>query len=52
MVIIAIILAIIYPLWGLSVLVILALDHFVIRRVTPLRRLFGMRDRPTPTGIT
>jgi uncharacterized iron-regulated membrane protein len=37
----AIVLAVIYPLWGVSVLVILGIDRFVIRRVGPLRTAFG-----------
>jgi uncharacterized iron-regulated membrane protein len=44
--IIAVVLALFFPLWGLSVLAVLAFDRFVIRRITPLRRTFGMRDRP------
>jgi uncharacterized iron-regulated membrane protein len=46
--IIAVVLALLYPLWGLSVLLILAIDHLVVRRLSPLRQLFGMRDRPSP----
>ena len=37
----AVLLAIVYPLWGVSVLVILAIDRFVIRGIPPLRRTFG-----------
>jgi uncharacterized iron-regulated membrane protein len=47
--IIAVVLALFFPLWGLSVLAVLAFDRFVIRRITPLRRAFGMRDRPATT---
>ena len=46
MIIIAVVLALIYPLWGLSALVILLLDKYVVRRIGPLRRAFGMKDRP------
>lgn len=49
MLVIAVVLAVVYPLWGLSVVAILLLDKFVIRRVPPLRRTFGMKDTPTPT---
>ena len=38
----AIVLAVIYPLWGLSFLLVLGLDHFVIQRRPRLSRLFGM----------
>ncbi|MGH3719964.1 MAG: PepSY-associated TM helix domain-containing protein [Pseudonocardiaceae bacterium] len=38
--------ALIYPLWGVSALVVIMLDWFVIRRVGRLRSAFGM---PTPT---
>jgi uncharacterized iron-regulated membrane protein len=37
----AVVLAVVYPLWGVSVLVILGIDRFVIRRVGPLRTTFG-----------
>ena len=37
----AFLLAIVYPLWGVSVLVILAIDRFVVRGIPPLRRTFG-----------
>jgi len=36
-------LGVVYPLWGVSALVVLALDRWVIRRLGPTRRLFGMR---------
>jgi uncharacterized iron-regulated membrane protein len=54
LIVLAVLLSLIYPLWGLSVLVVIALDHLVIRRVTRLRRLFGMRDRDRdrPSGPT
>ena len=44
MVVIAVVLAVVYPLWGLSVLAVVLLDTFVIRKVPPLRRAFGMKD--------
>jgi uncharacterized iron-regulated membrane protein len=43
MIVVAVLLALIYPLWGLSALVVLVLDKYVIRKVPPLRRAFGMR---------
>ena len=45
---IGLVVALIYPLWGVSVLVVLALDQLVIRRVGRLRSAFGM---PTPTTV-
>lgn len=39
----AVVLAIVYPLWGASALIILALDHFVIQKNRRLRPLFGQR---------
>lgn len=50
MIVIAVILAVIYPLWGLSVLAILLLDTFVIRKIPSLRRAFGMKDPTPPPG--
>jgi uncharacterized iron-regulated membrane protein len=41
--VIAVVLAIVYPLWGASALIILALDHFVIQKNQRLRPLFGQR---------
>lgn len=41
--VIAVVLAIVYPLWGASALIILALDHFVIQKNRRLRPLFGQR---------
>ena len=35
-------LGIIYPLWGASVVAVLALDRFIVRRRPRLRRAFGM----------
>ena len=40
----AIILAVFYPLWGCSLVLVLLFDHFVIQKVPRLRRFFGMRD--------
>jgi uncharacterized iron-regulated membrane protein len=37
----AVVLSVIYPIWGLSVVVVLLIDTFVIRRVPALRRTFG-----------
>ena len=44
MAIAAVLLAVVYPLWGVSVVAVLGLDRFVIRRVGALRSAFGMRD--------
>ena len=49
MVVTAVLLAIIYPVWGVSVLLVLLLDKFVVRKVPPLRRAFGMPDRTEVT---
>jgi uncharacterized iron-regulated membrane protein len=45
---IAVILAVVYPLWGLTALAVLAVDRFVIQRTSPLRRLFGQRQSVLP----
>ncbi|MEN9645065.1 MAG: hypothetical protein RL238_1734, partial [Actinomycetota bacterium] len=37
------VIAIVYPLWGVTAAVILLLDRFVIRGVPRLRRAFGQR---------
>ncbi|MFN8018041.1 MAG: PepSY domain-containing protein [Acidimicrobiales bacterium] len=39
--VVAVAIGIIYPLWGLTALVIFGIDRFVIRKVAPLRRTFG-----------
>ncbi len=52
MIIIAVVLAFIYPLWGLSALVILLLDKYVVRKIGPLRRAFGMKDPAIPSAAT
>lgn len=41
MIVTAVVLSVIYPIWGLSVVVVLLIDTFVIRRVPALRRTFG-----------
>jgi uncharacterized iron-regulated membrane protein len=41
--VIAVVLAIVYPQWGVSALLILGFDHFVIQRNSRLRRTFGQR---------
>jgi uncharacterized iron-regulated membrane protein len=43
LVVIAIVLGIVFPAWGLSVILVLLLDRLVIRNFAPLRRTFGMR---------
>jgi uncharacterized iron-regulated membrane protein len=40
---IAVVLGVIYPLWGLSALGVLAIDRWIIRRLPRLRTLFGQR---------
>lgn len=39
----AVVLAVIYPLWGLSLIFVLLLDRYLIRRRPRLRSAFGMR---------
>jgi uncharacterized iron-regulated membrane protein len=39
----ALVLAVIYPLWGATLVVVLLFDRFVVRRVPSLRAAFGMR---------
>jgi uncharacterized iron-regulated membrane protein len=39
----AIVLALVYPLWGLTLAAVLLFDRFVVRRVPALRAAFGMR---------
>jgi uncharacterized iron-regulated membrane protein len=38
---IAVATAIVFPQWGVTALIVLAIDRFVIRRVRPLRVAFG-----------
>ncbi len=46
MAVIGVVVAVVYPLWGVSALLVVALDRFVIRRARRLRRLFGLPPRP------
>jgi uncharacterized iron-regulated membrane protein len=39
----ALILAVVYPLWGATLVLVLLFDRFVVRRVPALRTAFGMR---------
>lgn len=39
----AVVLAVVYPLWGMTVVAVLLLDRYVIRRIPKLRVTFGMR---------
>jgi uncharacterized iron-regulated membrane protein len=39
----ALVLAVVYPLWGLTLVAVLLVDRYVIRRVPRLRYAFGMR---------
>ena len=39
--VIAVALAVVYPQWGVTALLVLAVDRFVIRKVRPLRTAFG-----------
>jgi uncharacterized iron-regulated membrane protein len=41
--VIAVLVGIVYPLWGATAIVILGLDRFVIRKVPRLRAAFGQR---------
>ena len=43
LVVIAVVLSVVYPLWGASALLILGFDHFAIQRNSRLRRTFGQR---------
>jgi uncharacterized iron-regulated membrane protein len=43
MIILAVVIGVIFPLVGISMLLILALDKFVIRKIPRLRKTFGMR---------
>mgnify|MGYP006282705821 CR=1 FL=1 len=43
LVVIAVVLSIVYPLWGVSALVILGFDKFIIQRNSRLRPAFGQR---------
>jgi uncharacterized iron-regulated membrane protein len=43
LVVIAVVMGIVYPLWGASALIILAFDKFVIRRNRQLKIVFGQR---------
>lgn len=43
LVVIAVVLSIVYPLWGASALIIVLFDKLVIQRVSPLRSTFGQR---------
>jgi uncharacterized iron-regulated membrane protein len=36
-----VLLAIVFPMWGVTAIAILLFDHFVIQRVRPLRTTFG-----------
>ena len=38
----AVLLAIVYPLWGISLVVVLAIDRLVVRKIPRLRTAFGM----------
>lgn len=39
----AVVLAVIYPLWGLSLVAVLLIDRFLIRRNKRLKPAFGQR---------
>ena len=42
-IVIAVALAVVFPIWGLTALIVLAVDRFVIRKVPALRSAFGQR---------
>lgn len=46
MAVIGLVVAVVYPLWGVSALLVVALDRFVIRRARRLRNLFGLPTKP------
>ena len=43
LIVVMVVTAIVFPLWGISALLVLGLDRFVIRRIPTLRRAFGQR---------
>lgn len=43
LVIVAVVLGVVYPLWGASALIISSFDRFVIRRIPAVRAAFGQR---------
>jgi uncharacterized iron-regulated membrane protein len=43
--------ALIYPLWGLSALIVIALDRFVIRRIPRLRNTFGLPPKRDTSSL-
>lgn len=43
LIIIAVVLGVVFPLLGASMVAVVLLDRYVIRRIPPLRRAFGMR---------
>lgn len=43
-VVIAVLLGVMFPLLGASMIVVAVVDHFLVRRAPQLRRVFGMRD--------
>lgn len=47
MAIIGLVVAAAYPLWGVSALIVVALDRFVIRRIRRLRSVFGLPPSTT-----
>jgi uncharacterized iron-regulated membrane protein len=50
MVVIGLVVAVVYPLWGVSALTVVLLDRFVIRRARRLRSTFGLPPRHETPG--
>ncbi len=51
MAVIGLVVAVVYPLWGVSALIVVALDRFVVRRARRLRGTFGLppkQETPSP----
>ncbi|MGH3873146.1 MAG: PepSY-associated TM helix domain-containing protein [Pseudonocardiaceae bacterium] len=43
--VISLVVAVVYPLWGVSALVVVVLDRFLVRRVRRLRSVFGLSHK-------
>lgn len=48
MAVIGLVVALVYPLWGVSALIVVTLDRFVVRRSRRLRGTFGLPPIPPP----
>ena len=45
-------LAVVYPLWGTSMLIVLVTDRLIVQRVPRLRRAFNLATRTPDSGVT